>query len=556
MNGLGMPTEFVSNHPEGSRALALFAICGLCLSPAPALAQEPTEDEPEPITFTITVTARKTEETLQETPISVAVFDTEDLEQRSLVDISQVADFAPNVEFDSTAPISGSSNAAAVFIRGVGQTDFTPGIDPGVGIYVDGVYLARTVGSVLNLLDVERMEILRGPQGTLFGKNTIGGAVNLVSVKPHPQFEARGDLTLGQGTRVDFNGYVNVPLSDRLFARASLSSLHRDGYVDRVLVGDRKGNINETVGRLAFRWLVTDNFIADFSVDVSDADEESAPSTLLSTDVRTPTSPLSLGDPGTIFAGQAYNVLIGAPGPGASTLFPFLPPLPADTQPYDRRWLRDNFFETNGTGPNGSRHNVLGTNVTLEWYLGGTTAKSITGYRELDTDFGRDPDASPLNLVHTLSSIDHRQMSQEFQFIGNSFQDRFHWISGLFYLNEQGNHSDIVTFADETFQIYASQGIPIGNFLFIDGPKSENEIDSFALFGEGTYDLTDRFSLTLGARWTTEDRRTVANYHQGGGAVCHQQPCRGELRQRKPPDDPPLSITNQPDELLHVLQGL
>lgn len=492
------------------------AICHLLvvafLQPAPAALAE----TPEATLEEVLVTARKREELLQDTPISITAFSQEDIEIRKLNDISQLAEFTPNLEFDFTAPISGSTNNASVFIRGVGQTDYVPNKDPGVGIYLDGIYLARTVGSVLNLLDVERVEVLRGPQGTLFGKNTVGGAINVITVKPTDAFEAGADLTLGTDDRADLRGYLNTPISENLSGRLSFGRFRRDGYMRRILVGDELGDDDEIAGRLALRWSQESDFAANLAFDYSKADERSTAARLLSTDIRVPTSPFSIGDVPTIFAGQAYNVLIGAPGPCVETVFGCLPPLPPTAVPFDRRWLTDNAFETNATGPHRSEHTVLGVNATLAWIRPGVDVKSMTGYRKNKAYFGRDPDGSPLVIGETEVWVDHEQLSQELQFSNAADQDRLDWVGGLFYLSEEGKQHDYVPFADETFQFYASVGIPIPNFLLANGPDSVNSIDSLGIYAEGSYALTERWELTAGLRWTDETRETIANTTQGG----------------------------------------
>src|SRR5882757_10291682 len=140
----------------------------------------------------ITVTAQRREERLQDIPIAITAFGAAAIEKLGVTNVEQLANFAPNVRFDFTAPVSGASDAAGVFIRGVGQADFALTTEAGVGTYVDGVYMSRSIGGVLDVLDIDRMEILRGPQGTLFGRNTIGGAINIVSTKPTDEFGGTG----------------------------------------------------------------------------------------------------------------------------------------------------------------------------------------------------------------------------------------------------------------------------------------------------------------------------------------------------------------------------
>src|SRR5690606_27641976 len=219
----------------GSAGLAVLATAAPAL---PALAQGMALEE-------ITVTARKREEGLQSTPISIAAFTADDFRARGISDISNLTHYAPNVTIDATAPLSGSSNATSIFIRGVGQTDFVFTTDPGVGVYMDGVYLARSVGGLLGMMDVERVEVLRGPQGTLFGKNTIGGAVNVVTRKPVEDMEAEVEATYGRFDRLDLKGMVNIPLTDTLFTRISAMSKDMDGYGKRLLTGESMGGKNQ-----------------------------------------------------------------------------------------------------------------------------------------------------------------------------------------------------------------------------------------------------------------------------------------------------------------------
>ncbi|MCG8442765.1 MAG: TonB-dependent receptor plug domain-containing protein, partial [Caulobacterales bacterium] len=163
----------------------------------------------------IIVTSQKRAEDVQDVPISILAVSAAQLEERGTQDISEITSFAPNIQFKTTGAVSGSSAAAAITIRGVGQTDWSLSTEPGVGIYVDGVYVARSVGGVIDALDLERIELLRGPQGTLFGRNTIGGAISLITRQPSDEFESFAEVTAGNRERLDVRGAVNVPLGDR-----------------------------------------------------------------------------------------------------------------------------------------------------------------------------------------------------------------------------------------------------------------------------------------------------------------------------------------------------
>lgn len=171
------------------KAFLTLTVSALALVSVPAMAQGAPQDAAQSGGLEdIVVTARKTSENLQTVPISISAVSAESLERRGIDNVAQIADFAPNVTLDGSAPISGSSSALVAYIRGIGQSDFAFNFEPGVGLYVDGVYMARNMGGVMDLLDLERIEVLKGPQGTLFGRNTIGGAISLVTRKP------RGEL--------------------------------------------------------------------------------------------------------------------------------------------------------------------------------------------------------------------------------------------------------------------------------------------------------------------------------------------------------------------------
>ncbi len=165
----------------------------------------------------IVVTARRREERLQDTPISISAFPGAPLDQPQLNPLSGIGLSTPNLMFDTGATFSGANSSASVFIRGIGQVDFTLTTEPGVGIYLDGVYLSQTIGSVLDLVDIESVEVLRGPQGTLFGRNTIGGATNVTSRKPADGTHGHVQVTTGRYDRIDVRGSFNVPLTDTLF---------------------------------------------------------------------------------------------------------------------------------------------------------------------------------------------------------------------------------------------------------------------------------------------------------------------------------------------------
>ena len=327
----------------------------------------------------VVVTARRREESLQTVPIAVTAFQGERLKRMDINDISAFSDLAPNVTLKPTASLSGASNAAAFFIRGIGQTDFAVTTDPGVGTYLDGVYIARSIGGVLDTLDVESVEVLRGPQGTLFGRNTIGGAINIRSRRPGDGFSGDIRATTGTRDRRDLAAAIDLPLSDRLKTRFSFLTQNQQGYVKRLVgidnggrlvpsaskanasaLSDRQGNRNNATFRLAVEYQPTDALNVYLTVDETTVDEESAAST----------AAISSG---------------GIPLPGAPPLV-VLPPVNVPglgaVSPGDPRLITADKDTTYATGPNGTKLDISGAALTATWnFSDALEFKSITARR-------------------------------------------------------------------------------------------------------------------------------------------------------------------------------
>lgn len=172
----------------------------------------------------IIVTAQKRAENVQDVPIAITAVTAEGLKNQNINSVADLSKLAPNVQLDSSTPIFSSSQILTDFIRGIGQNDVSSSLEPGVGIYLDGVILARSIGANVDLLDVERIEVLKGPQGTLFGRNTIGGAISVVTRDPANKFGVRAEATYGSRDRFDLRGTVDIPLGDTLFSQISFTT--------------------------------------------------------------------------------------------------------------------------------------------------------------------------------------------------------------------------------------------------------------------------------------------------------------------------------------------
>lgn len=421
----------------------------------------------------ITVTAQKRAESLQDTPIAVTAFTETSLQNKGIDNIAEVANFTPNLIFDTTSPVSGLSSGAVVFIRGIGNTDFSLTTDPGVGTYVDGVYMSRSAGGVLDVLDIERIEVLRGPQGTLFGRNTIGGAINITSRRPADEFSGKVELTGGDFDRLDLKASLDTPLSERLRSTLALSSKRRDGYVDRKLGGSELGDEDKQSLRATLLFEANDTWDFQLSADHTRIDENSAGSTLAGFTPGAGTVGYALATFGDIGAGLA------------------------DLAQYVTDGEDDDSF---ATGPTGTELDISGFALVSNYHGAHFDIKYTLAYRETDGEFFRDPDNSPHAITHTLNTdYEHEQTSHELQITGDAFDGRLKYVGGLYYFEEEGTDNVFVPVFLPTPDLSAGFPAAISNFASVDN-------SSEAAYLQLTWSLTDRWAVTAGIRHTKDDK--------------------------------------------------
>ena len=475
----------------------LLAGLGLAFA-CPVMAQDALEE--------IIVTAQRREERMQDTPVSITAFSSDHLSELSINDLAGIGNFTPNMNFSNSPAGSGGGNNAQIYIRGVGQNDFLITTDPGVAVYLDGVYIARSMGGIMDLLDMERVEVLRGPQGTLFGKNAVGGAISLVTAPPTDELDGNVEITTGSRDRIDARGTINVPLiPGQLLARLSASTRNQDGYGDRLIDGVDLGDTNEDAVRASLLWNASDTLKFSLVGDYSRGREESVSQHLLTVDATN--APLL----------NLWNALVGFPS----------------GQPMTPDLVLDDPYDTLQTGRSINEMDVYGISLTADWQVGGINVKSITAYRDSDVDFSRDGDNSPAPYVETFNNTDQNQFSQELHASGTAFSDRLDWLVGVYYFDENAiDHTDVIL-ADglyDALEALPAALIPLGPWPCPQPPGSPlpciggagnpineqfdlrfdvyNEIDikSVALFGQGTFHLTDQWSITGGLRQTWESK--------------------------------------------------
>jgi iron complex outermembrane receptor protein len=415
----------------------------------------------------IIVTARRTEESAQRTPLSLTAFSGETLEKQGVQQVTDLQGAVPNLNIVQGRA---SSNSTNIYIRGIGQPDALQTFDPAIGVYVDDVYFSRIRGTQFDLLDLERVEVLRGPQGTLYGKNTIGGALKLVSRRPGQDFRARGSVAYGSYDLIDVQAAVSGPVSETL--ALGLSALHseRGGYVTDPITGAEYNDKNTDALRASLAWDPAENIRVDLNADYS-------------------------RDDAGLTVGQAQNNLTTFLGVTAYTA-------PSPLPEYN--------FRTSITPglPNSTQLESYGTALRVAWDLSDTlTLKSITSYRELATTDYIDFDATPLSITEALVDVDQNQRSQELQL--TYVTDTVNAVAGLYYLREEvGSHQEA----------YANNflGAAFFNSPFTRTVDDALETTSKAAYANVSLNLSEQFRVSGGVRRTEEEKdyvRTTSTFY-------------------------------------------
>jgi len=438
--------------------------------PALALAQSGQDEESSANAIEeIIVTAQRREQGLQEVPMAISAFSGEQLAELQADNLDSLQGAVPNLNLVQGR---GSNSSVNAFIRGVGQPDALQSFDPAVGIYLDDVYLSRIQGGLFKLYDIERIEVLRGPQGTLYGKNTPGGAIRLITRTPGQDLEAQAGLLIGNYNRVQAKAYLSGPLADNFAMGVSVLRDKRDGFVTDPTDGREYNDENTTVARIKGNWNVSENVDIVFSADYTKEDVE-----------------LTLG--------RAEDALVSV-DLATGIVLRQLPPT--------EEWN----FETvtSMTDAGGQQTDHWGGNVTVMWDINGyTTLKSITAYRELETSSYIDIDASDLELGDVFVGLDQNQFSQEFQLMGNN-GDNLNWVAGAYYLKEEVP-SNQAAFADD-FLLFG--GFPIS---FLRTIEDDLTTTSYAAFGQIDWRFAEAWNLGVGLRYTKEEKdyfRTTSTF--------------------------------------------
>ncbi|HEY4114432.1 MAG TPA: TonB-dependent receptor [Rhizomicrobium sp.] len=488
---------------------------------------------------TVTVTAEKRAENIQNVPIAITAFTGADLKTKDVVSLNQLSNLTPNVNLDAGTPFSGDSSVLSASIRGIGSDDFAFNIDPGVGVYLDGVYLARTIGANVDLLDVSRIEVAKGPQGTLFGRNTIGGAINIVTRDPGDAFTLEGEGTTGSFNRFDLAATADIPLADNVRTSLTVSEVRRDGY-QRVVpynnvnnyafdpptplnggtdAHDAYGGQNRFAARGKLVWDVNNNFNVMLTGDWNHEDQESTPVSILQTWPNTPDAIDAIAGLYTAcLEGAEIGVLCSSRRSDGYPSHGGLAPLDTERNliPINAQTTQTgNIDTTYANGPNFAKYDSEGTGLTMTWVATpDLTLKSITGYRHITWNIGTDLDGAADNgeLLSVTDKQRQQQFSEELQAIGTAFDQRLNYVGGLYYFYEDGFVHDWVPFD--------------GSLLAVDDlGLNDLRTKSYAAYFHLDYKVTDQLGVTVGGRYSIEKKAFLGGQQDNNGLAYKASGC-------------------------------
>lgn len=474
------------------RMLATASPTALCIAVASAyttLVSIPTSAQM--VLEEVIITARKREETLQETPLAVTALSGDQLRSEGLRNLSDLSRIVPNIDIATDAQ-------AQIYIRGVGARNPSINYDSGVGVYIDGAYISRMQGGLMDNVDLASVQVVRGPQGTLFGKNTTGGAIIYTTNRPVDEWEGDFEVRAGNLGRQDVQATINVPLIEgTLNSRFSAWSVHRDGYVDNLWDGTKRNEEDRLGARGQLRWLPSDAVTVDLNFSYTETDQAGFGQNCV---------PIDQAGAG-FLANQLAPLLVGTTGQTYAEHCAANGALGIDT-------VINDYFN-----PNTEEEFSQGI-ATVEWDISdSTTLKSITTWRDIQSQGPTDVDAIGIPLLTAGASPNNPAVggfqtdifSQELQLNGSAFNDRLSFATGLYYFEEEGNVSLTAGQGPLSSDRFPGAPVPLPgttNFLFYNFSLLENESknDSIAAYAQFDWELAEQWTLSAGIRYTDESR--------------------------------------------------
>ena len=426
----------------------------------------------------IIITAQRREESLQRVPLAVTAIDGAALREQNVSGLADIARIAPNIAISSSGYTAPTNALPVIYIRGIGQQDPAIYSDPGVPVYVDGVYVARSAGGAIDLPDISRVEVLRGPQGTLFGKNAVGGAVNIVTATPGRNTGTDVTLTGGSYALYEARGVTNLALSDQLGLTASFDAKHENGFGDRLEVGTgrrlgRLGDQRHLSGRVHARWTPTPALTVDLSGDYTHYRDTATP-----------------GQGSIVASGllNLWNARVGVPS----------------GKPISQAVAASGDYDNYSLNSGAVRDDLGGVSGTVAYDLGGATIKSITAYREAHDVFNRDADSTPAVYLEVFRDMRSKQFTQEVQLLGKAWDGRIDYIVGGFYLHDSATQFDNVILTPGLYPLIPDPAQ--------DRPRAYNDqqkTNSYAGYAQVTVRPVKWLGLTAGVRYTDEKKDAI-----------------------------------------------
>ena len=459
----------------------------------------------------IIVTATKRDEGIQEIPISVTAFSQSDLDIRGHNNLQGMQEVTPNLDFSIQ---SAGQNVARVTLRGIGTETLIGGGDPGVALHIDGVYVGRNIGSAADIFDIERIEVLRGPQGTLYGRNANGGSINIVTKRPTDELEGKVDITLGNYNQRKIRGVINVPLGESVNSRLAMFTDQRDGYLKNLYNGRDLGENDKSGARLSLLWesdAGNEVLIKGFhtksegtgpasrflGTDYAETDNGYSDTRLVGISSGNPNGPRPPA--GARVTADSYSLATTAIGESV---------LPRPTGFYEIRKDAPEFVSTVMEGLDVEVNYSISDNVLL---------RSITSYQTNNNEILVDADNSELALETRQRDTNAEQYSQEFNLVSQD-DAQLQWLLGAYYYHEKisGDFETIVPPGQVPLDTRLSPGAVAGGGGMRQFRDMLHETDSYAIFAQLTYGFSDRLSATLGARYTWDEKY---QYRSTGGQV-------------------------------------
>ena len=480
--------------------------------------QSPVALSQEGVLEEVIVTARKREESLQETPVAVTALSAETLRDagvRNLADLNQIA---PNIEVSSA---NGTAPLANIYIRGIGQRNTGPNIDSGVGIYIDEVYIGRPDGALLDIYDMQSVQVLRGPQGTLFGKNTTGGALVFTTNRPVDEFEASLGGRLGNYDRHDGSFMVNVPLAENLWTRLAGSTVNSDGWIKNRFDGEKYMDEDRQNVMWQTRYVPTDALTLDLNLNYAKTKQKMRPQ-------KCRPVPGYVG-----WQAELFNQLAIIPSTGRTV----------DDFCQDAADVGDSTTIISDLKGGYSAKNK-GASLIANWDVNeDMTFKSITAWRYTDAYQDDELDHTSIPFLHRTQSLHPTgkprktdQYSQEFQLTGDAINDRLHYVTGLYWFREK-------TTGETTVSFLGPFDPALNDWLYFNTSATnlDADNDAVAAFAQLEWEWSEQWRTTLGLRYTDETRKLKRKRYvvvpdsldANGGAVSEIVPDSG-LYQREP----------------------